>query len=153
MVAKTLTIDHTGLAKAKAKLANATGSLSEITLTNVLQYLDVKQRVALLNECYRVLNKGGKLSITVPHWCASVAYGDLAVQWPPVVEAWIFHLSKKWRDANKPVDAKMYRCDFEGSWGYGMHPGIVSRNQEFQMNALQYYKEAAQSLIATLTKQ
>lgn len=148
----TLTLDHTGLAKARAKLTAGNGTLDEIELNNVLQYLTAKERVALINESYRVLKLGGKLRLLVPHWCASVAYGDMAIQWPPVAEAWIFHLSKAWREANKPVDARMYRCDFEGGWGYGLHPAVHPRNQEYQGNAVQFYKEAAQTLVATLTK-
>jgi hypothetical protein len=46
----------------------------------------------------------------------------------------------------------MYTCDFAATWGYSLHPSIQHRNTEYQTFALSNYKEAAQDIIATLTK-
>lgn len=45
-----------------------------------------------------------------------------------------------------------YSCDFECTWGYGMHPTLQGRNTEYQQFALNFYKEAVQDIHATLTK-
>lgn len=146
-----LKFSHLDLAKLKKPLSAKDGSAGTVELTNVFQYLTAAERVKLLNEVYRVLKKGGTCQIATPHWCSNTAYGDIAVQWPPVAESFYFHTNKAWRDANKPV-MKGWKCDFDPTWGYGMHPSIVSRVQEYQQTAVQFYKEAAQALIATLTK-
>ena len=57
---------------------------------------------------------------------------------------------KKWREENQG-DTRL-TCDFSCTWGYGMHHTLISRNQEYQMQAIQFWKEAAQDLIATFTK-
>jgi hypothetical protein len=125
-------------------------SVDEIHSSFALQYLTPEQRIYFVNECHRVLKVGGKLTVVVPYWSSSRAYGDLEVQWPPVVESWFSHLNAKWRNDNS-VDSG-YTCDFDFTWGYGMHPLIQSRNLEYQQHALTFWKEAAQDFIATGTK-
>ena len=137
------------LAMAKRKLAAKSGSLDEVTCTNVVQYLTAKQRIALANEICRVLKPKGTAQVIFPHWCAAKYCGDLDVTWPPVTEAWFYRLNKEWRKANK---VSGYKCDFDFTLGYGMHPAIVPRSQEHQHNALSFWKEAAQDTIANLTK-
>lgn len=144
-------LTHLDVAKAKKVFTQKAASVDFIHAENVVQYLTPKERAHFFNECHRVLKKGAKLQTSVPHWCASVAFGDLAVQFPPVVESFFFHLNAGWREANKPV-FKELTCDFDTTWGYGMHPAIVPRNQEYQQNAIQFWKEAAQSLVATSIK-
>jgi len=129
----------------------AKDSVDEINVINVVQFLEPDERIHFVNELHRVLKPGSKGQLTVPHWCSARAYGDLAFKQPPVSEAWLFHLNKEWREKNAPW-GKGYKCDFDPSWGYGMHFSIVSRNEEYRQHALTYFKEAAQDLIATLTK-
>lgn len=135
----------------------ADGSVEEINLCHVLEHFTGPQRVHIFNEMYRVLVKGGKATIATPHWCSNRAYGDFTHAWPPVSEMLYFYLSKKWRDENAPDNDIQwnpdgYNCDFEASWGHTIHQEFVSKHQERQMYALQFYKEAAQDLIATLVK-
>lgn len=68
-----------------------------------------------------------------------------------------YYLSKEWRSTQAPhTDSAHnphgYACDFEATWGYSLHQGLISRNAEYQQHALAYWKEAAQDIIATLTK-
>jgi hypothetical protein len=59
---------------------------------------------------------------------------------------------KPWREQQNYVEQAGYTCNFDVGIGYGMHASILTRHEEFQINALTYYKEAAQDLIATITK-
>lgn len=45
-----------------------------------------------------------------------------------------------------------YSCNFQCTWGFSLHPHLLTRNQEYQQHALQFWKESAQDIIATLTK-
>lgn len=126
-------------------------SVEEVHCSHFVEHLATAERIHFVNELYRVLAKGAKATIIVPHWASCRAYGDLTHQWPPVSEFWFFYLNKDWREQNAPHNDG-YSCNFDATWGYGMHQQLTIRNQEYQNFALNFYKEAAQDLIATLTK-
>jgi SAM-dependent methyltransferase len=127
-------------------------SVDQVNANYLVHYFTPSERVHFANELYRVLKPGGTATIYVPHWAASRAYGDTGVQFPPVSEMWFMMLSKGWREAQNSVDVSGYTCDFAHTLGYGLHPVIVSRNQEYQQHAVTFWKEAAQDIICTLTK-
>lgn len=133
------------------------GSVEEIHCSHFLEHLTAMERVSFVNECQRVLKPGGKVTVVVPHWASSRAYGDPTHQWPPVSEMWFMYISKAWRSANAPhTDAKHlaggFACDFEATWGYSMRGDLMVRNTEYQQYALTNFKDAAQDIVATLTK-
>ncbi len=129
----------------------AADSIDDVKIVNVLQFLTPAQRIHFVNELHRVLKKGSKAQIIAPHWCASRAHGDLAFVYPPIAEAWFPHLNAEWRKAQAPW-GKHYKCDFDHTLGYGLHPSITSRNPDYQNNAVTFWKEAAQDVICTLIK-
>jgi len=140
-------------------------SVEEVHCSHFVEHLTAPERIHFVNELYRVLQSpipakpgasfperlAGKAQIIVPHWASCRAYGDLTHQWPPVSEFWFYYLDKGWREANAPHNDG-YKCDFLATWGYSMHPAIQPRNQEYQMHAMGFWKEAIQDMIATLTK-
>jgi hypothetical protein len=135
----------------------ADGSVDEAHTSHFVEHLTAIERVHFCNELHRVLKSGAKCTLIVPHWGSCRAYGDPTHQWPPVSEFWFYYLSKDWRKQNAPhTDAanwpKGYTCDFECVWGYGMHPQLATRNQEYQQHAMQWFKEAIHDVHATLTK-
>ena len=110
------------------------------------------ERLHFVHELYRVLKPGAKATIINASWSACKSLGDLSTHWPPVSEAWFCRLNKAWRDAQNYTDPDGYTCNFDHTIGYGLHPAIVSRNQEYQQHAVSFWKEAAQDMVATLTK-
>lgn len=129
----------------------ADGSVSEAHASHFIEHLTGRQRVDFVNELYRILIPNGTCQIIVPHWASCRAYGDYTHQWPPVSEFWFYYLNKEWRAANAPHN-DAYNCHFEATWGYSMRPDLLVKHQEHQQYALSNYKEAAQDLVATLTK-
>lgn len=132
------------------------GSVDEAHASHFVEHLTATQRVHFYNELWRVLKPGAQATIIVPHWGSNRAYGDPTHQWPPVSEMGFFYLDKTWRATEAPhTDAEHwpqgYRCDFTATWGYGLHPAIQTRNAEFQQFAVNFYREAAMDLHATLT--
>lgn len=132
-------------------------SVEEIHCSHFLEHLTKEERVHFANEVSRVLKSGGKATIICPSWSSNRAYGDPTHQWPPMAPFWFFYLSQEWRDQNAPhTDIKFwdggFSCDLNATWGYGIHPHISTRNQEFQEFAVQFYIEAVQDIHATLTK-
>lgn len=127
-------------------------SVDEAHASHFVEHLKPKERVHFTNELWRVLKPEAKCSVITPHWASCRAYGDLTHEWPPVSEFWYYYLSQEWRTTNAPHNESLYSCNFEVSWGHTLHPGLQGRNQEYQTNALQWWKEAAQDLFATFIK-
>lgn len=132
------------------------GSIEEIYTSHFVEHLTGPERCTFFNHAWRALKPGAQIAIVVPAWSSSRAYGDPTHKWPPVGEFSFFYLDKDWRAKNAPhTDAanwpQGYACDFTGTWGYGLHPQVQTRNPEFQQFAVNFYKEAAQDIHATLT--
>lgn len=140
-------------------------SVTEAHASHFVEHLTGLQRIHFVNELYRILIPGGKCQIIVPDWSSCRAYGDPTHQWPPVSSFWFFYLSREWRLGNKEknlspnaphTDSSFmkggFSCDFDCTWGWSLHPLVASRNQEYQQHAVQFFKEAAQDMIATLVK-
>ena len=134
-------------------------SVTEVHCSHFLEHLNHNQedpaRVRFMNELYRVLIPGGKATIITPHWCSNRAYGDFTHADKPVSEMFYYYISKAWRELNAPDNdiawnKNGYKCDFGATWGYSIHPDIQVRHQDTQAFALQFYKEAALDLHATL---
>jgi SAM-dependent methyltransferase len=129
----------------------ADGSVEEAHCSHFIEHLTGPQRVHFVNELYRVLIPGGKATVVTPHWASNRAYGDMTHKWPPVSEMWFYYLDKDWRAQNAPHN-DFYTCNFNCTWGYSLHPQIQMKAQEAQGFAMQFYKEAAQDMICTMTK-
>jgi SAM-dependent methyltransferase len=132
-------------------------SADEAHSSHFIEHLAATERIQFYNELYRVLKPGAKATIIVPHWNSNRAYGDPTHQWPPVSEMSFYYLSKDWRATQAPHTDKQwnpdgYDCDFEATWGYGMHPALGVKNAEYQQFAIAWYKEACQDIHVTLTK-
>jgi len=135
----------------KTRFPYEDNSIEEIHCSHFIEHLTGVERVHFVNECYRILEPKGKMTIIAPHWSSCRAYGDYTHQFPPISEFWFYYLSKDWRKDNAPHN-DLYECDFECTWGYNLHPLVGQRNQEYQGMAVQFYKEAIQDIVATLVK-
>jgi hypothetical protein len=132
-------------------------SVEEAHSSHFIEHLTAVERVHFYNELYRVLKPGAQATVIVPHWNSNRAYGDPTHQWPPVSEMSFYYLSKEWRKSQAPHTDKEwnpdgYDCDFEATWGNGMHPALITRNLEYQQYAQTWYKEAIQDLHINLKK-
>lgn len=132
-------------------------SVAEIYMSQVMEHFTNMERVKIVNEMYRVMQKGATAQVTTPYWCSNRAYGDFTHKWPPVSEFWFYYLNKKWRSTEAPDNdiewnPDGYSCDFECTWGYSLHPEFQTKNQERQTYAIQFLKDSVFDIIATLKK-
>ena len=139
------------LAKAKTRLKQKNNSVDEVSCQYIICYLKPAERINFFNELFRVMKKGAKCLVSTPHWASNRAYADLRFEYPPVSESWYFNLNSEYRKQDKNSD-KRYKCDFDATWGYSLHPSLISRNQEYQQHAATFWKEATQDMMATITK-
>lgn len=137
-------------------------SVDEVHCSHLLEHLtnfgDRWERVNFFNELYRVMKVGATCQLIFPHWCSTRYYGDPTHK-EPFSEMGFYYLQREWRlqannapHADSSVNPHGYACDFGWTLGYGMNPALATRNQDFQMFAIQNYKEAATDILATLTK-
>jgi hypothetical protein len=136
----------------------ASDTIEEFHCSHVIEHLTWPQRIIFFNELYRILKVGGKGQLILPHWASMRYYGDPTHQ-SPMSEFAFYYLSRKWRldEKNAPhTDIKHnpggYNCNFEVVWGHSLHPALTGRNQEYVTHALTFFKEAAQDIVANLTK-
>lgn len=132
-------------------------SLEAAHASHFVEHLTALQRCLFFNELWRIMKPGAQATVITPHWASCRAYGDPTHQWPPVSEFTFYYLKREWRDQNAPhTDAAHmaggYSCDFDATWGYGLHPALAARNPEYQQDAINWFKEAAQDLHCTLTR-
>lgn len=131
-------------------------SIEEVHASHVIEHLDAKERIRFVNELYRVLVPGGKAKIITPHWACNRAYGDLTHKWPPVSEQWFFYLEREWRKRVPHTDIEFnpdgYNCNFTATWSYSLHPDVLKREEADQRFAALFFRDAAQDMIAILTK-
>jgi SAM-dependent methyltransferase len=133
------------------------GSVEFARSSHFIEHLTALERVAFMNELWRVLKPKAQCQIVVPHWASCRAYGDPTHQWPPVSESWFYYLLKSWRMENAPhTDVSNltggFACDFDAVWGYSMVQDLSLRDAAYQQFAFTNYKESIQDIIATLTK-
>ena len=128
----------------------ADGEVEEVHASHFVEHLNAAERCSLFNELFRVMKPGAKMTMIVPHWGSSRAYGDPTHQWPPVVEMFWYYLSKTWREANAPHVP--LTCDLAATWGYNVGAPWNSRNQETQMFAVNHYRNVAMDMVATVAK-
>lgn len=132
-------------------------SVREAHCSHFLEHLEVKARTHFLNELHRVLIPGGTATIIVPYWASSRAYGDITHAWPPIGEMTFYYWSRAWRLANAPhTDIQWNRhgfsCDFDFGCGYNTHQNLIGKSDVVQQFEINFYKEAAQDIVGTITK-
>jgi SAM-dependent methyltransferase len=127
-------------------------SVDTVFSGQLLCYFDPAERIHFVNELYRVLKPLATARLITPHWCSARAYSDLDMKAPPIAEPWFYYLNKSWRESHA-YWAKDYRCHFEFTLGYTLHPSLINRATGYQEHAVMFDKEAAQDIIVTLTKQ
>lgn len=135
-------------------------SVDEIMVAYHFHRITQEERWAFMNEAWRVLIPGGKITVVSPHWSSERSYTDPLAKWPPLVVGSFMVYSAKWRQAERmtdlPLKCNLGALDPQGNpivvYGYTRHPEIEQRNEEFRAFAQQWYVNAVFDLHVSLTK-
>jgi SAM-dependent methyltransferase len=126
-------------------------SVEEIWCSHFFEHLDGPARVEFMDECYRILIPGGKMTIIVPYWSSPRAIQDPFHKWPPLSEQSFIYFNKAWREANK-LTHYLGKCDFNFTYGYLADQETASKNQETQLFYIRHYLQAVNDLQVNLEK-
>ena len=126
------------------------GEINEVYSRHLLPCLTKAEINEFFNELYRVMEDGASFTLILPAWNANGGYGHPHFI-TEIREGFFYFLSKEWRETNAPEVTEL-NCNFETTWGYNMHPSIVSRNTEYQQFALANYCNSALDIVCTLKK-
>lgn len=135
---------------ARKKLPFKDDEVSAVYTRNFVPILTKPERSKFFNELYRILKPGGTVTLVVPAWNSAGGYGHPHFK-EEIKEEYFYFLNKAWREANAPEVVEL-TCNFDPTWGYNMHPSIVTRNQEYQQFALSNYCNSALEIMITLKK-
>jgi hypothetical protein len=124
-------------------------------IEHLTNFDDRWERVKFFNELWRVTKNGGTCTLIFPHWASNRYYGD-PTHCEPLSELTFYYLDPEWRGKEAPhTDIKYnpngYSCNWHCQWGYGMHPSLQSRSQEYRQHALEWYRDSILDMHVTMT--
>jgi len=130
----------------------APDSVEAIYTAHFLEHLSGPERLPFMDECFRVLKAGAKMTVIVPYWSSMRSIQDPFHAWPPIAESSFLYFNRKWRDDNK-LSHYPIRCDFDFSYGYVLNPNAsAGRNDEYNLFGCANYINFIMDLVVTLTR-
>lgn len=111
------------------------GSVAEVRCAHFFEHLEGDERLAFMDECYRILVPGGPLTIVCPHWESVRAHMDPTHKYPPITERSMLYFDRRFRVA-RDIAHYPIRCHFSG-W-FSVFPSGVGKDIKFEL-----FREAA----------
>lgn len=99
----------------------ADASIDEVYSGHFLEHLDGEERIAFMDELYRVLKPGGQALIVTPYWTWVGAIQDPTHRWPPIAEQTFHYFNRAMRE-QMGVDFYPIRCDFDLNFSFSVLP-------------------------------
>jgi len=114
-------------------------------------YLEhVKDIMKFMNEVYRILKTGSKITIIAPYYNSMRAWQD-PTHIRVISENTFLYYNKQWRVDNH-VDHYPIKADFDFSFGYLFTADWANRAEEARAFALRHYTNVADDIQVVLTK-
>ena len=135
----------------KLPLPFETASVEEIFGSHFFEHMPQELRFGFMDELYRILIPGGKITFVTPYWASPRAVQDPTHMWPPITESSYLYFNKGWREMNKLTHYKV-QCDFDFTYGFLLDPETSLKNPETQSFWVKHYVSAVSDLQVTLTK-
>jgi len=110
----------------------------------------IQDLVSFIEDCYRVLVKEGKMTLSSPYYASARAWASpLAIR--GVSEMTLNFASKDWREANKWTE-KFVKANFEVAGSFAVEESVSHRAEEVRQFWMNKYLNVAQAVILVLTK-
>lgn len=127
-------------------------SVEEAHLSHFFEHVPQKLRAKFMDELYRVLQPGAKVTVITPYFNSVRATQDFTHEWPPISPNSFLYFNKKWREDNKLTHGHYeMKADFDFQYGYSVNPTWAGRSDEARAFAVTHYLEVISDLHTTLT--
>lgn len=126
-------------------------SVDEIWCSHFFEHMDGGERIKFMDECYRIMKTGAKMTIISPYYTSMRAIQDPTHKFPPIAESSFLYFNKDWMEANK-LGHYGIKADFDFVYGYNMDGTILNKHQDVQAFAVKNYNNSVNDIQVTLTK-
>jgi len=126
-------------------------SVDEIYSAHLIQRFTGEDRPVFMDELYRIMKPGAKVTIVAPYWSSSRAIQDFTHQWPPIVEQSFLYFNKEWREKAGAKDYPV-KCDFDFTYGYGYEQETSVRSDDVKPHWVKHYTNSVNDIQVVLTK-
>jgi len=106
--------------------------------------------IKFMDECYRILKPGGKMSVVSPYYSSVRAWQDPTHR-RAISENTFFYFNKQWREMNK-LDHYGIDSNFDFQWGYSWMGTWGQRHEEARVFATAQYINTVADIYVTLQK-
>jgi predicted SAM-dependent methyltransferase len=126
-------------------------SVEEVHCSHFFEHIPAKLRPRFMDELFRVLEPGAKVTIITPYFNSVRATQDFTHEWPPVSPNSFLYFNRNWRNENKLTHGYYeMKCDFDFTYGYSIAPAWGSKSEEARAFAVTHYNEVISDLHTTL---
>jgi hypothetical protein len=123
----------------------------EIHCSHFFEHVPGKMRGKWVDEMYRILAPGGKVTVITPYFQSVRATQDYTHEWLPVSPNTYLYFNKKWREDNKLTHGHYdLKCDFDFTYGYSLSGAWASKSEETRNFGILHYNGVIDDLHVTL---
>jgi SAM-dependent methyltransferase len=116
-----------------------------------MEFINGKDKLfAFIDECYRILKPGGKVTLIFPNCTSTRAFQDPTHR-RFIPAQTVLYFNKAWREVNK-LDHYNVKCDFDYVVGEAVNGNWVARSLEAKQFAGSHYWNVVDDLHFILTK-
>lgn len=129
----------------------ADGSVDEVWCAQFFEHLTGAQRIAFMEELYRIMKPGAQATIITPYWTSGRAMQDPTHQWPPLLEASYLYFNRAWREANNLGHYGIH-CDFEFRFAFAYTDAWAQKSADEKAFARTHFVNVVTDLHVFLTR-
>ena len=106
--------------------------------------------IAFMDECWRILKPGGKMTVIAPYYNSIRCWQD-PTHTRAISEATFLYFNSEWRKVNK-LDHYFIKSDFDFSYGFSLTPEWANRSADAQIFAIRHYTNVVNDIVVNLVK-
>jgi hypothetical protein len=129
------------------------GSVEEAHCSHVFEHIPGKLRGLFMDEVYRILKPGAKITVIVPAYNNARSVQDFTHEWPPLAPPSFFYFQKPFREGNKLTHGFYdLKCDFDLIVSGTIGEPWTQKSMETQMYNGTHLWNVTQDIVAIMTK-
>jgi hypothetical protein len=129
----------------------ADASVDEVWCAQFFEHLTGAQRIAFMEELYRIMKPGAQATIITPYWTSGRAMQDPTHQWPPLLESSYLYFNRQWRETNGLGHYGIH-CDFDFRFAFAFADHWAQKSADEKAFARLHFVNVVNDLHVFLTR-